>query len=375
MQHALTLAQRATGCTSPNPLVGAVVMAGGSIVGEGWHHAAGEPHAEIEAIRDAGEKTRGATLYVTLEPCAHHGRTPPCTDAIIEAGLRTVVYAIADPNPSARGGAALLQAQGIRVVHGVCESEARHINRFFFHHLDYGIPLVIAKFAQSLDGRSATRTGHSQWISGIKSRHYSHQLRQSVDAILVGAQTVVDDDPRLTVRLPETEVEPPCIRHPLRIVLDSKGRVPLTQQVLSDSSPGNTLVATTEAMSVEHESQLRKRGIDVLRLPSANKSEHVNIEALLHELGNRSVQSLLVEGGNTVLGAFLDGALIDEVWAFLAPILIGGTNGLPSFGGQGIDQLINAPRLTDLTTEQVGEDLLIRANVNYSREAKACSPE
>lgn len=365
MQRAIELAKRATGNTSPNPLVGAVIVRDNVVIGEGWHKQAGCAHAEIDAIKNAqanGHSTNNATIYVSLEPCSHHGKTPPCTQAILDAGFAKLVYATADTNKQAGGGADLLSAEGIHIIAGVCEELAKQTNRFFFHYQQHGTPFVIAKFACSLDGRTATRTGHSQWITGKKAREQGHVARQAVDAIIVGAQTAIADQPQLTVRNPDA-FKHTIPAHPLRIVLDSKGRVPLDNSLFDKSLPGNTMVVTTNAMPQAHEQQLIQNGIEVLRLPLSAQSNYPNIELLLKELGSRQIQSVLIEGGHTVVGDFLDHSLINEVWAFIAPVLIGGKESAPSVGGLGFDLLDNAPRLTNVSIEQLDADILVRGIV------------
>nr|WP_290668102.1 bifunctional diaminohydroxyphosphoribosylaminopyrimidine deaminase/5-amino-6-(5-phosphoribosylamino)uracil reductase RibD [Ardenticatena sp.] len=366
MQRALALAQQARGRTSPNPMVGAVLVKEGRIVGEGYHRRAGDPHAEVEALRAAGEAARGATLYVTLEPCCHYGRTPPCTKALIEAGVAEVHMAMLDPNPKVAGkGRAALEAAGIRTSVGLCEQEARALNAAFVKWVTTGRPLVIAKFAMSLDGKIAAHTGDARWISGEASRHYAHQLRNEVDAILVGVQTVLADNPRLTTRLPDLE----DVRHPLRIVLDSRGRAPLTAQLFQPTLPGRTLVVTTPAMPAAHRDALRAQGVEVLVCPSENG--RVALPALLDELGARDITSVLVEGGGTVLGAFFDANLVDEVVAFIAPMIIGGAAAPQPVGGQGVARVADAWRLEDVYVERLGDDLLVRGRIQAeNRETK-----
>ena len=292
MQRALKLARQGEGWASPNPVVGAVIVNNGQIVGEGYHHRAGGPHAEVEALQAAGQAAQNATLYVTLEPCNHYGRTPPCTEVIIAAGITEVFYAVNDPNPDVAGqGHQRLAAAGIRLHRGPCTNEARHVNRFFFHYITTKRPYVIAKFAVSLDGKIATHTGHSQWITGEASRLESHWLRHACDAILVGANTAIYDDPQLTTRLPEKPVS-----HPVRIVLDSKGRVPLNLHLFESTLPGTTLIATTSRATADRLDALHQRGVETLILP-ARENGWVNIEYLLIELGKREITSLIVEGG------------------------------------------------------------------------------
>jgi diaminohydroxyphosphoribosylaminopyrimidine deaminase / 5-amino-6-(5-phosphoribosylamino)uracil reductase len=355
MRRALSLAGRGLGYTSPNPAVGAVVVRDGRIVGEGYHRRAGSAHAETEALQAAGQAARGATLYVTLEPCNHYGRTPPCTEAIISAGVAEVVYAVTDPNPHVAGrGHQRLLAAGLTVRSGLCEAEARRLNRFFFHTISGGRPYVIAKFAASLDGKIATRTGDSQWITSAPAREAGHRLRHLVDAILVGAGTAVADNPRLTTRLPQ-----PDVRHPLRILLDSGGRVPLTAELFNPELPGKTLVATTAAMPAGHCRALESRQVSGLVLP-ATADGQVDLPALLHELGRRNLTSLLVEGGSEVLGSFFDAGLVNEVWAFMAPLIIGSADAPAPVGGRGLSRLADAVRLKEVTVETVGDDFLIK---------------
>lgn len=354
MKRALELAARGRGRTSPNPMVGAVLVKDGRIVGEGFHPRAGAPHAEIYALQQAGEAARGATLYVTLEPCCHYGRTPPCTQALIAAGVAEVHMAMLDPNPRVAGkGKAELEAAGIRTVVGECEEEARQMNEAFVHWVTVGRPFVLVKFAMSLDGKIATRTGDARWISGPEARRRVHQLRNEVDAILVGAGTVIADNPRLTTRLEEEDV-----RHPLRVILDSRGRVPLTAQVFDPHLPGRTLVATTPAASSAYREELQARGVEVLVLP-ADEQGRVSLEALLDELGRREITSLLVEGGSTVLGSFFDRRLVNKVIAFIAPLIVGGHDAPSPVGGQGVTRLADALRLERVVWEPVGNDLML----------------
>ncbi|MBX2836985.1 MAG: bifunctional diaminohydroxyphosphoribosylaminopyrimidine deaminase/5-amino-6-(5-phosphoribosylamino)uracil reductase RibD [Gammaproteobacteria bacterium] len=371
MHRALELAQRATGCVTPNPLVGAVVVQNGAIVGEGWHQSAGTAHAEVHALENAGGKSAGSTLYVTLEPCSHFGRTPPCTEAIIKAGVSTVVYAVDDPNPQAAGGGAALEAHGLRVVRHVLKREALHTNRFFFHFQKEKTPYVVAKFAASLDGKTATRNGHSQWITGPEARHRGHQLRQAVDAIVVGADTAIQDNPSLTVRLSEEALAGRAVCHPIRIVLDSSGRVPLHNNLFDTELPGTTVVATTDAMSVEHEQSLNTNGVDVWRITPAKRTSsgksRVCLHGLCQKLGSTGIQSLMVEGGQTLLGEFRDAGLIQEIWAFLAPVIIGGEQAPGCFGSLGSDQLEDALTLSTLSAESIGNDVLIRATIESHR--------
>lgn len=335
-------------------MVGAVLVRDGEVVGEGYHQRAGTPHAEVHALRAAGERARGATLYVNLEPCAHYGRTPPCVEALIAAGVAEVHIAMLDPNPLVNGkGRARLEAAGIRTVVGECAEEAAELNEAFVTWVTRGRPFVIAKYAASLDGKIATRTGDSRWITGEQARLRVHEWRDAVDAVAVGANTVLLDDPLLTTRLPDREV-----RHPLRIVVDSRGRVPLSARCFDPALPGRTVVAATAAFPAEKRAALAERGIEVLILP-ADGEGLVDLGALLAELGRREVTSLLVEGGGTLLGAFFRARLVDRVLAFLAPIVIGGRDAPGPVEGEGVERLSEAPRLERVRVERLGEDILL----------------
>ena len=421
MQRALELASLGTGCTSPNPLVGCVIVRDNEIIGEGWHALYGHAHAEVNAINDALEKLQirrpepkpdnteqpentsqpenesatqasnqantqvtaqgdtqtttakplaGATAYVTLEPCNHHGLTPPCTKAILDAGISHLVYALADPNPKAAGGARHLEEHGLSVVHGVLESQARYQNRFFLKHLAVKKPFVIAKSATSLDGRIATHSGDSQWITGTQSRARAHELRQAVDAIIVGADTVIADDPSLTTRLPESLCHSENVRHPRPVILDSNGRIPLTSHLFSDKSEHTrTLVATTDNMSQSHREQLIARGIELITLNQNPDGLGVDPHELLEALGQRAIQSVLLEGGASVQGSFRDAGLIDEVWTFMAPMLIGGKGAPAAYAANGSDKLTDATVLSDVKFETLGEDVLVRGLVSHKQRS------
>jgi len=362
MRRALELARQAEGRTSPNPMVGAVLVKNGQIVGEGYHHHAGGPHAEVEALRSAGNAARGATLYVNLEPCAHYGLTPPCTQALINAGVSEVYYAVSDPNPVVQGkGHAQLEAAGIIVHKGLLEVEATLLNQPFFKFITTGKPFVIAKFAMSLDGKIATHKGESQWITNELSRQRGHQLRDITDAILVGAGTVLADDPQLTTRLPKADVH-----HPLRIVADSRGRVPLSARVYDPELPGKTILATTSQCDPAHRAALRARGVEVWTLP-ANADGRVSISALLDEIGRHGLLTLLVEGGSELLGSFFLEGVVDRVWAFIAPLIIGGQEAPGPVGGPGVEKLAQALRLLQIKTEVLDGDLWIQGDISPAK--------
>ena len=354
MRRALVLAAERTGFTSPNPMVGAVLVKNGRLLSTGSHHHIGAAHAEVAALQAAGKAARGATMYVTLEPCNHHGRTPPCTEAIIAAGVEKVHYAVADPNPIAGGGHARLKAAGINVERGLCEMEAMVLNRFFFHYVETKRPFTIVKFASSLDGKIATRTGDSKWISCPESRQRGHELRQIVDGILIGAETAVSDNPCLTTRLDRDD-----IHHPIRIVLDSHGRVPLTAHLFQPTMPTQTIVATTVAMSATHRRQLERQGVLVWEMDE-DENSRVSIPSLLDKLGQQGLMSLLVEGGGQVHSSFFAQKLVQEVWAFITPLIIGGSDAPDPVSGYGPATLADAFRLQNLSVEQVGTDLLLR---------------
>jgi diaminohydroxyphosphoribosylaminopyrimidine deaminase / 5-amino-6-(5-phosphoribosylamino)uracil reductase len=349
MREALDLARRGAGQTSPNPMVGAVVVADGQVVGRGYHPRAGEPHAEALALRDAEGRARGATLYVTLEPCPHWGRTPPCTEAIIAAGVRRVVAAMRDPDHRVSGqGLRRLAEAGIETCVGVAEGPARDLNEAYVKHRTTGLPFVTSKWAMSLDGRIATGSGESRWISGEASRALVHERRAGADAILVGIGTVVRDDPALTARTS-------AARHPRRIVLDSRLRIPLDARVLAqDGTP--VVVATTPQASPGAREALEARGVEVL--VAGGPQGRVDLRALLGELGRRGVLSLLVEGGGTVHGAFFDAGLVDKVLIFVAPKIIGGAGPAP-VGGTGADAPARAWQLGRTSIHQAGEDVVI----------------
>jgi diaminohydroxyphosphoribosylaminopyrimidine deaminase/5-amino-6-(5-phosphoribosylamino)uracil reductase len=372
MKLALRLAAKGAGWVSPNPMVGAVVVKDGQIVGRGYHRRAGAPHAEVEALRAAGEAARGSDLYVTLEPCNHQGRTPPCTRAILHAGVRRVILAARDPNPRVAGhGAAYLASQGVQVEEGPLAAEARRLNEAWFKWVETGLPFVIAKAACSLDGKIATAGGESQWLTGEKARAYGQRLRHECDAILVGIDTVLADDPQLTARLaarktqnPKPKTQNPG-RDPIRVVLDSTLRIPLTARLLHLDSPAPTWVACTEAAPKEKFKALKDLGAEVLVLPAAGGSEsvpgggRVALKPLLELLGRRQVQSLLVEGGAEVLGAFFEAGLVDKFYFFYAPRFLGGQEAPGVLGGKGAARLKDASQARDLMIRLIGGDLLI----------------
>jgi diaminohydroxyphosphoribosylaminopyrimidine deaminase / 5-amino-6-(5-phosphoribosylamino)uracil reductase len=361
MALALKLAARGLGYTSPNPAVGAVVVKDGRIVGKGYHRGYGQPHAEVEALRQAGPQAHGATLYVTLEPCNHHGQTPPCTEAVLAAGIYRVVIANSDPNPRVTGGGAdLLRGKGLIVDAGLMADAGCKLNETFFKAITTGQPFVIAKAAASLDGKIATRTSDSHWITGDKARTWVHRLRHQVDAILVGVGTVVADDPQLTTRLPNIKS-----KDPIRIIVDSRLRLPLTAQVLTQKSTAPTWIACTRAAPPEKMAAIKSLGADIILTPSLDN--RVDLPALLTILGERRVHSLLVEGGAEVHGAFFDAGLVDKFHLFLAPKFIGGRQAPGILGGLGIAYLQEARLARDLAIHRIGSDILISGYLNSCR--------
>lgn len=350
--RALELAAKADFHTSPNPMVGAVVVdRDGLLAGEGYHRAKGEPHAEEEALAAAGDRANGGTLYVNLEPCTHGHRTPACADAVVQAGIRRAVVSMIDPDPRVNGaGITALRTAGVETLVGVHEDRARRLNEFFVKSRLTGRPFVTAKFGMSLDGKIATRTGQTRWITGEAARLHVHRLRHQHDAILVGINTVVADDPELTTRLDGQEA-----RQPLRIVLDSNLRIRQSARVVGP----NTVIASTR--------RGRVGAAEVLKLPAAADGR-VSLPALLDELGRRDVLSVLVEGGAEVHAAFVSEGLVDKVYAYVAPILIGGRGALSPLAGLGIDQLDEAPRLKDLDVTRLGEDVIISGYTDVHRD-------
>lgn len=362
MDEALQLGTSALGRTSPNPSVGAVVVNDTRVVGRGWTQPVGQAHAEIEALGEAGERARGATLYVTLEPCCHYGRTPPCVDAIIRAGINRCVMAIRDPSSAVSGkGIARLQEAGINVEIGLRESEAIELHAGFFTRVRLGRPLVRAKYAMSLDGRMATRTGNSKWITGTVARRHAHVLRDQADAVVVGAGTVRSDDPRLTTRLSDEFAGVGGVHHPLRIVLDGRGMTVPSARIYANDLPGKTLVATTSQASPAWLDALARNGVDRLM---CGEGPRVDIDQLFQTLGQLGLNEVLVEGGGRVLGSFFDAGVVDRVAAFLAPLMIGGSTAPGPVGGAGVERVADAWRIGNLRTRILGDDLLVEGIVS-----------
>lgn len=364
MEEALRLVRQAPAPTSPNPTVGAVVVdASGQIVGRGVTEPPPGPHAEIVALRQAGAQARGATLYVTLEPCCHQGRTPPCTEAIVAAGVAEVHYAMEDPDPNVRGrGRRALKAAGIKVVEGEGAAESRRLLEAYVKHRTHGLPFVIVKFAASIDGRIGAASGDSRWVAGESAREWSHQLRCRIDAIIVGSSTVLIDDPMLTAR-PGGQEAP---RQPLRVVVDTRGRTPPMARVFT--GPARTLVATAVDAPFAWRAAIEARGAEVLGLPRDGK--HVSLPALLRELAARDVVTALVEGGGVLLGSFFDRALVDKVHAVIAPIVIGAADAPAPVAGRGAYRMADALPLRDVEWTGLGDDILITGYPAYPEGGK-----
>lgn len=350
MKRAIALAAKGVGKTRPNPAVGCVIVQGGEIVGEGWHKQAGSPHAEVHALQQAGNKACGADVYVTLEPCAHFGKTPPCADALVNAGVGRVFVGLVDPNPKVCGkGIERLVGAGIAVTTGLLERDCRRLIEPFIKHVTTGLPFVILKSALTLDGRTATASGDARWITSEQSRRYVHQLRSRVDAIMVGVGTVLADDPQLTSRLPRGG------RDPLRVIVDSNLRTPATAQVLQLQSAAKTVIATTVQGEADI-GQFTSQGAEIIHCRA--QGGRVDLMDLLQKLGAMGVQSVLLEGGAELAGAALRLGIIDKVLLFYAPKLVGG-DGPGLFAGQGVARMVDALLLKDLQVKRLGADILL----------------
>lgn len=358
MKKALRLALRGAGMTSPNPLVGAVVVNGGVVVGKGYHRELGGPHAEVNAIFDAGVSARGAVLYVTLEPCNHYGHTPPCTKAILEAGIGRVVFGMGDPNPEvAGGGGEVLRRAGVEVRGGVCERECRAINQPFIKKVTTGLPYVILKSAATLDGFIATSTGDSKWVTGEPAREFAHVIRSRVDGIVVGIGTVLADDPLLTARLSGKKKW----REPVRIVLDTELRIPPDSRLVRTASVSPVLVFCGLEAPVSREKVLEDAGVGVVRLAAGGRG--IEAAGLLKELGKRGMSSLLVEGGGQVLGSFVESGLADEILFFYAPKILGDPGGISMLSGGPRQKMIDCVAAHDIRIRKLGEDILLHGRL------------
>lgn len=355
MKLALELAETARGKTNPNPLVGAVIVKEGMIVGSGLHRKAGEPHAEVHAFRMAGEHAQDATLYVTLEPCSHYGKTPPCAELVKNSGVKRVVVAMEDPNPLVAGrGINLIKGAGIEVEVGILESEARLLNERFIHNMVTARPFVISKVAMTLDGKLATYNGHSKWITGPEARETVHHLRDQVDGIMVGIGTVLSDDPELTTRLPEGGG-----KNPIRIILDTNLRIPLDAKVTKVTNEVKTWIITGENANREKASALAKAGLEIIMVPSGEVG--LDLNAVLQKLYEKGITDILLEGGSELNGAFLKQNLIDKYIVFVAPKVLGGRHSKTPFAGSDAESMDEALNLEFHSIEQFGSDICITA--------------
>jgi diaminohydroxyphosphoribosylaminopyrimidine deaminase / 5-amino-6-(5-phosphoribosylamino)uracil reductase len=363
MKEAIRLAEKGLGRTSPNPAVGAVIVREGRVIASGYHKKAGQNHAEIEALSMIGGKGMpDDILYVTLEPCNHYGRTPPCTEAILKSGIKNVVIGMPDPNPSvAGGGTELLKYKGINVVSGILESECRKLNEVFIKHVTTGMPFVIAKSALTLDGWSATSTGDSKWITNERSRDFVHRLRDRVDGIMTGVGTIIADDPSLTARPKKRRG-----RDPVRIIVDTHMRIPHNAKVLNHDSRSKTIVAVGDHVSKGLIRKIEKPGVSIITCPE--KDERIDLPALIETLGKMSITSLLVEGGAGIIGSMIRDELIDKFYIFKAPRILGGDDGFPMAKGKGPARIDQSVFLRDIELKRFGDDILIIGCPEYGKQ-------
>ncbi|MEW6531537.1 MAG: bifunctional diaminohydroxyphosphoribosylaminopyrimidine deaminase/5-amino-6-(5-phosphoribosylamino)uracil reductase RibD [Thermodesulfobacteriota bacterium] len=359
MGRALRLARRGLGRTAPNPMVGAVVVKAGKVIGEGYHRAVGQPHAEIEALTQAHRQARGAELFVTLEPCNHHGRTPPCTRAILEAGIRKVWYGMEDLNPDVEGGGgAFLRASGVEVVGHVLEDQCRLLNEIYVVNVTLRRPFVYLKLAMSLDGRIATRTGESRWITSEASRRQVHVLRDRVSAVMVGIGTVTADNPALTTRLARKRG-----RDPIRIVVDSNLRTPPDAAVFNPASEASVIIACRKDAPAKSATLLEKKGAQIVR---TRGRDSVDLPDLMRALYRRGITSVLVEGGASLAWSVLESKVTDRCLFYYSPMIIGGADAPAGVGGKGVRKLPEAPRMKDVKISSVGPDILVSGRIDYS---------
>ncbi len=360
MKMALGLAMKGEGFTSPNPLVGAVIVKDDKVVGKGYHKKAGTAHAEVKAIDDAGVFAKDSTLYVTLEPCNHFGRTPPCTGKILEAGIKRVVVAIDDPNSDVKGGGIdYLKSQGLEVLLGVCEDEAKKLNEAYLKYVRTKRPFVIIKCAATLDGRIATRTGDSQWVTGPESRKFVHRLRHAYDAIMVGIDTVKKDDPNLTTRLDDMQGSDST-----RVILDTNLSIPEDAKVLRLDSDCDTIIVTGNLVSGNKKARIEKKGVRVRVIESPVKDGLIDLDPLLDQLGALGITSLLIEGGSRVMASALAAGVVDKIVFFYAPKILGGDDGVPVCKGPGPDLMNECIPVKDIKVRRFGDDVMIEGYID-----------
>jgi len=369
MNKVLTLAAQGKGRTSPNPMVGAIIVKDDKIVGQGYHEQYGTPHAEIRALEEARENARGATLYINLEPCCHQGQTPPCTAEIIRAGIQRVVVATKDPNPLVNGqGIRELKIQGIEVKTGVLENAAKKFNEFFFKYIRTQTPFVILKMGMSLDGKMATKTGDSRWITSGLLRGFVHQLRNEIDATMVGIGTVIRDNPRLTTRLKDGQG-----RDPKRIVVDTLLRIPLKARIFTQQSEAENIIVTTTNAPVNRVKELEKIGARIIFGKTLGKNM-VDMKDMVVKLGQLQITSLMIEGGASINGSAIQAGIVDKVIMFIAPKIIGGASAPSTIGGDGVARVDDAIKLNDIKTKRFGNDLMIEGYVEKPPSACIWSP-
>lgn len=365
MKLALNLAEKGRGKVSPNPMVGAVIVKNGKVIGEGYHEKYGSAHGEVNAINNSIEDVKGGTMYVTLEPCSHYGKTPPCVEKIIKNKINRVVIGMVDPNPVVSGdGIKKLKEAGIEVVVGILEKECKKLNEVFIKYITQKKPFGILKIAMSLDGKIATFSGESKWITGEKSRNMVHMLRNEVSGIMVGVETVIKDNPQLTCRLENG-------KNPVRIIVDSTLRIPMESKVIEEADITETIIATTEKAEKKKLAKLEALGVTILTIKS--KENRVDLKELMKALGEKKIDSILIEGGATLnFSAFKEG-IVDKVQVYIAPKIIGGEKSKTSVGGSGIEILKNAYKVKNITSRTVEEDILIEGYIE--EESSICLQE
>lgn len=357
MRKALNLAQCGWGRTNPNPLVGAVIVKNDKIISKGYHKALGSAHAEADAIMNSKEPLEGSTLYVNLEPCSHFGRTPPCAKAIIEAGIKDIVIAMVDPNPKIQGnGIKILREAGVNVTLGILENEAKKLNEVFIKYITKNMPFVIMKSAMTLDGKTASVTGNSKWISCEGSRNYVHEIRGRVSAIMVGINTVLADNPSLTARLSAKEY-----KDPIRVIIDSKGRLPLDSNVINSSSNAGVILATTSQIGSEKEKCLINKGVTVIK--AENDDGSVNLKEVMEKLYKLEIDSVLIEGGGTINASALSAGIVDKIIMIIAPKIIGGKSAVTPVEGEGIKLIEDAVSLHDITVKRIDDDIVLEGYI------------
>ncbi|MGA1864186.1 MAG: bifunctional diaminohydroxyphosphoribosylaminopyrimidine deaminase/5-amino-6-(5-phosphoribosylamino)uracil reductase RibD [bacterium] len=358
IKMALKLAEKGKGRVSPNPLVGALVVKGDHIVGQGYHARYGDKHAETKALEEAGSEAKGATIYINLEPCCHHGQTPPCVDEIIKAGISKAVISIRDPNPIVNGKSIeILKNKGIEVRLGILEKTASKLNEFFFKYITTRTPFVTLKSGMSLDGKVATKTGESKWITSDVSREYVHQLRNQMDATLVGIETILRDNPRLTTRLKNSKG-----RDPIRVVIDSLLRIPIRMRIFTQESDAGNIIITTINAPIDRIKKIESSGAKVLFVKPKGKNR-VDMQAMTEELGKLQITSLLIEGGPGINASAFQEGIVDKVIMFIAPIIIGGKIAPSAIQGDGIAKLEEAVKIHNIKTKRLGHDLMIECYV------------